>query len=114
MADVLSKLKLANRGYNNQVLELPVGVKASGTYDLKTFSSSTEAQAELAKIQEIAKAGNLKVFFHPSSGGSNDVVIGSDLTGYTSATISDTGYLLRVYFTTSSAKLQIAFQSMLA
>ena len=114
MADIFSKIKFNNKGYNNQELVIPQAVKTSGSYDLKTFSSSTEAQAELAKIKEIAKNGNLKVFFKPSSGGSNDVVIGSDLAGYTSATISNTGYLLRVYFTTSSAKLQIAFTSMLS
>lgn len=114
MADLLSVVKTENKGYNQQVLVLPVAAKASGTYDIITCTSATAATTELSKLKRLAELGSLKLFFKPSSGTETSVELDENGVGFVPASISDTGYVLKVSLGTSTTKLQVAFASVLS
>ena len=114
MADLLSVVKTVNKGYNQQVLVLPAAVKASGTYDIITFASAAKATAELNRLKKLAETGSLKIFFNPSSGTQTSVEMDVNGVGFVPASISDTGYVLKVSLSTSTTKLQVGFSSVLS
>ena len=114
MADLLSVVKTENKGYNQQVLVLPAAVKASGTYDIITCASAAVATAELNKLKRAAELGSLKLFFKPSSGTETSVELDENGVGFVPASISDTGYVLKVSLGTSTTKLQVGFASVLS
>lgn len=114
MADVLTAIKLKNKGYNVQQLTIPQAVKASGTYDLKTFSSSDEATKELNELKRVAALGLLQLYFKPSSGTANTVTVDENGIGYTNAVISDKGKVLKVTLGTSTTKLQVGFATIMS
>ena len=114
MADVLSAIKLKNKGYNVQQLSIPQGVKASGTYDLKTFGSDDAATKQLNELKRVASLGSLELYFCPSSGFKNSVIVDENGNGYTNAIISDKGKVLRVSLTTSTTKLQVSFTTIMS
>lgn len=114
MADVLTAIKLKNKGYNVQQLVIPQAVKASGTYDLKTFATAAAATKELDELKRVASLGLLQLYFQPSSGTATTVIVDENGVGFTSAVLSDKGKVLKVALSTSTTKLQVAFTTIIS